>query len=54
MHAALWKINRANILMMVADQAGYKYQTEEEKKAKVSTGKDLAARLKARKANTSK
>lgn len=53
MHAALWKISRANMLMMIADQAGYRYKTtDEEKKPVKASGKSLAARLKARKAKT--
>lgn len=45
LHYVLWKINRANIMLMMADQSNVTSIKPGEEEAIPQTGKDLAARF---------
>ena len=47
-HYVLWKVNRANLMLMIADRSQVKYGKKEEE-AMPDTGANLAKRFKARK-----
>lgn len=47
-HEVLWKVSRANILLMMADRPNFKHIDKEEQ-VKEESGADLAKRLKAKK-----
>ena len=47
-HTVLWKVNRSNIMLMMADRSDFKYGKKQEE-AIPDTGSNLAQRFKARK-----
>jgi len=49
-HYILWKVSRANIMLMIADRSVFKTKPDGEEKVVEDTGQGLAKRLKARKA----